>query len=264
MSKIKEFKLNIPYLNETRRIQVYLPKNYSNNKEFPVIYFHDGQNIFDATNSFSGHSWGIKETLDQFYSKHQKGIIAVAIDNAEANRMNEYSPWLSINFQELLPEWNADKFGGLGENYNTWIINTLVPYINQNFKTNNQNTIIGSSMGGYISLYVGYKNSKIFKAIVSLSTAIWFNKQALFDYLEKQINPNTLLYFDIGTNETSGNLDEFPQIYLKDTIELEKLVQRHNVKNYKCVIDEGAQHSELEWNKRMPKILEWLLENKAV
>src|SRR5688572_22896510 len=85
----------IPQLDRTRRIWIYLPPDYATStKTYPVIYMHDGQNVFDAVTSFSGE-WGVDETLDQLHTQGDHGAIVVAIDNGGAHRLGEYSPWRS-------------------------------------------------------------------------------------------------------------------------------------------------------------------------
>jgi predicted alpha/beta superfamily hydrolase len=264
VDNILTFYLPVAYLNQERRIQIYLPKNYENSSTFSVLYFHDGQNIFDAKNSFSGHSWEIKAAVDKFYQEHQKGVIVVAVDNAEENRLNEYSPWKASNLNYFIPNLIETDQGGLGKKYNNWFVETLVPFINNNFKTNNNNLLIGSSMGGYISLYIGYKNPEIFSAIISLSTAIWFNKKALFDFINKNLNLKTALYLDVGTAESSSELADFPKYYLNDTLELKALIDKNKLKKFRVHIEKNARHSEIEWQARFPHILNWLNEQGLI
>ena len=75
-----------PTLNRHRRIWGYLPEGYeTSGKNYPVIYMHDGQNLFDELNAF-GSEWGIDETLDE----ERGDIIVVGIDNGKEHRMAEY------------------------------------------------------------------------------------------------------------------------------------------------------------------------------
>ena len=130
----------IPQLNRERRVWMYLPPNYkSANKSFPVIYMHDGQNLFDTSTSYSGE-WSVDETLNRLYKDGNASFIVVAIDNGKDKRLDEYSPWK-----------NQKYGGGEGDAYLEFIVKTLKPYIDANYKTlkDKENTaIIGSSMGG--------------------------------------------------------------------------------------------------------------------
>ena len=82
----------IPQLNRTRRVLIYLPPDYATSKKrYPVLYMHDGQNVFDDLTSFAGE-WGVDETLDSI-SDHRGEMIVVAIDHGGTNRINEYCPY---------------------------------------------------------------------------------------------------------------------------------------------------------------------------
>jgi len=265
MSKIETFYLNVPYLNESRRIQVYLPNNYNLKSRFPVLYLHDGQNIFDSTNSFSGLSWEVGLSIDKFYNQTKNGLIVVAIDNHPFQRFNEYSPWKCLNFNSLIPEWPPiDELGGLGDKYANWLVNDLMRYVNQNYQTKpKDNYIAGSSMGGLISLYIGYKYPNNFKAIGAFSTAIWFSKNKLFDFITNAFNQETYLYLAVGTNETSSAINQdFPKYYLNDTLELNSLVKNLGIKNSFLDIYKDAIHSESEWALQFPNFINWLFKEK--
>lgn len=95
-------------LGRTRRVQVYLPKGYTeSNRSYPVIYMHDGQTIFDGENAFGGRNWHVHSSLDHFFDD-QSGVILVGIDNGTEHnglcRMYEYSPWPMDQAFEL-PSW---------------------------------------------------------------------------------------------------------------------------------------------------------------
>src|SRR5436190_2700328 len=120
----------IPQLNRTRRVWIYLPPGYeSSEKKHPVLYNHDGQNIFDDATSFAGE-WGVDEFLDS--AKLNKCIV-VAIDHGGQKRINEYCPY------------NMEKYGrGEGDAYADFLVRTLKPFIDKNYHTlkDKQNTFI--------------------------------------------------------------------------------------------------------------------------
>ena len=104
----------IPQLNRKRRVWVYLPPNYNSaNQSFPVIYMHDGQNLFDKSTSNYGE-WSVDETLNKLYKDHNMSFIVVGVDNGEEKRLDEYSPWVH-------PEYG----GGEGEAYMEFVVKTL-------------------------------------------------------------------------------------------------------------------------------------------
>ena len=126
---------------------------------------HDGQNLFDSSMSYSGE-WSVDETLNKLYSEKNLKLIVVGIDNGESKRLDEYSPWK-----------NKKYGGGEGEAYTKFIVETLKPYIDDNYKTlkdKNNTAIIGSSMGGLVSHYAGLKYPKVFGKIGVFSPAFWF------------------------------------------------------------------------------------------
>ncbi|HRO72156.1 MAG TPA: alpha/beta hydrolase-fold protein, partial [Saprospiraceae bacterium] len=129
----------IPQLNRYRRIWLYLAKNYTTSTlSFPVLYMHDGQNLFDKKTSFAGE-WQVDEALDSLDKSGYNVAIVVGIDNDGGKRLDEYSPWL-----------NSKYGGGEGDKYIDFIAQTLKPYIDRNYRTipdADHTGIMGSSMG---------------------------------------------------------------------------------------------------------------------
>src|SRR5690606_36165183 len=144
-----------------------LPPDYETSaKYYPVLYMHDGQNLFDVRTSFSGE-WKVDEHLDSLFLLGDPGCIVVGIDNGGTNRINEYSPWV-----------NPQYGGGQGDQYIEFLIETLKPYIDQNYRTlpDAEHTgIMGSSMGGLISYYGGLTNQNVFGRIGAFSSSFWFS-----------------------------------------------------------------------------------------
>ncbi|MBK8427854.1 MAG: hypothetical protein IPL27_18645 [Lewinellaceae bacterium] len=144
----------IPQLNRNRRIWLYLPPDYATTtKSYPVLYMQDAQNLFDAETSFSGE-WEVDESLNELHQQGDYGCIVVGIDNGGVDRLNEYSPWI-----------NAQYGGGQGDEYIEFLVSTLKPYIDANYRTlpgRNTTGIMGSSMGGLISMYGFSERQDIF------------------------------------------------------------------------------------------------------
>ncbi|MGB0429766.1 MAG: alpha/beta hydrolase, partial [Bacteroidia bacterium] len=139
----------IPQLNRYRRVWIYLPPDYyETSYSYPVLYMHDGQNVFDANTSFAGE-WKVDETLNELHAKGDSGIIVVAIDNGGSHRIAEYTPWV-----------NSQYNSGDGADYVDFLVKELVPYINSNYRTLTQpkhTGIMGSSLGGLISTFAAAK-----------------------------------------------------------------------------------------------------------
>ena len=183
---------------KTRRVWLYLPTGYaaSTTRRYPVLYLQDGQNVFDTATSFAGE-WGVDETLTQLQAGglDLAHCIVVAVDNGPG-RLDEYSPWRNEQY----------KAGGEGDKYLDFIVETLKPHIDANYRTEPGRTstgIGGSSMGALIATYAALKYPTVFGKVASFSPAYWFAGQPLFDYVRQHpANPNTRFYFVSGTTES--------------------------------------------------------------
>jgi predicted esterase len=246
--KILSENFKIPQLNTTRKIWVYLPPDYNkSNKKYPVIYMHDGQNLFDEFTSFSGE-WSVDETLNEIFQETGKSAIVIGIDNGGETRLAEYSPWNNEKY----------KTKGEGDLYLEFLTKTLKPYIDKTYKTQKQASktlIMGSSMGGLISLYASVKYPTVFAKAGIFSPAFWFVSKDLKTYLNKnQSNlKNSKLYFVAGKNEDETMV---PEIETVNESLLKKLIPE---KNIVVKIDEDGTHSENYWKRELKQALIWLL-----
>ena len=147
--KMREHKLVVPYTGKERRVRVLLPKNYEKDtdRSYPVVYFHDGQNVFYSKESYVGHSWKIIPAIKR--NPDISRMIIVAIDNDGLGRMNEYAAW---KFQESnIP---GQQFGGKGVEYAEFVMEVVKPFIDENYRTKSDRkhtAMIGSSLGGNIT-----------------------------------------------------------------------------------------------------------------
>ena len=261
--------VSMPQLNRKRDISIYLPKGYELcDASFPVIYMHDGQNVIDPKLATYGVSWDVPRTLDRLEEREEvNGFIVVAIDNgAEFDgmcRYNEYSPW-KMNPDFELPGWSENSpahMGGEGKAYVDFIANTLKPYIDQNYRTlpDRKNTaLVGSSMGGLISLYGVSEYQDTFGFAGVFSPAFWFNDQKCFDYMESvSVEQSLTVYMDMGTAETSDDQrEDFSQIYLDGSRRMHQLIKRRFPSvDIHYFEDEGAVHNEAAWAKRFPHMV---------
>jgi len=272
MSKLDIFTMEIPQLGKSRTIRVWTPPNYDSNtdKKYPVLYMHDAQNLFDRSTAAYGEIWDVHTAIEKLMSeKGYAGIIIVGIDNGPGlERLDEYSPWVSERIEELkeLGDYKRD-IGGEGVRYGKFIVDTLKPMIDSNYRTlaDRENTgVAGSSMGGFISLYLGAEYPEVFGKIGAFSTAAWFADESLAKHLQK-INSEvqTRWYLDIGTEETSNaNVKDFNKLYIEGTLAIEKQLLSLGVpeSDVKVVIEEGATHFELAWARRFPEAFVWLFE----
>ncbi|MCI4671427.1 MAG: alpha/beta hydrolase-fold protein, partial [Bacteroidia bacterium] len=167
----------IPQLDRYRRIWIYLPPGYNKGRtRYPVIYMQDGQNLFDASISYSGE-WKVDETMNQLARENNFKAIVVGIDHGGEKRIEEYTPWQ-----------HKDYPSGQGGLYVDFLVNDLKPFIDTHYRTRKgakNSCIAGSSLGGLIATYAGIKYPKVFGKIASFSPAYWINPQ-LFAFAEKK------------------------------------------------------------------------------
>ena len=239
----KEF--TIPSFNAiSHKVWIYLPPNYDkSSKKYPVIYMHDAQNLFDAATSYAGE-WEVDETLNKLYEKTRKGFIVVGIENGGEERINEYTPWK-----------NEKYGGGKGNIYMYFIVNSLKPYIDANYRTKKQQKhtgLIGSSLGGLISYYGGLEYPKTFGKIGALSTSFWFSDEVKNFTSEKGNLKNVKLFLLVGGKE-GDDTD-------KDTQNMEKLLLKTGFKskNLKTKINPEGQHNEAFWRSEFLEAVSWL------
>lgn len=261
---------NIPQLNRTRSLRIYLPPEYDkSNRRYPVLYMQDAQNLFSIKDSAFGQIWNIAEILDK---KHdltpEKDCIIVGIDNGEIYRYSEYSPWKSDIGGYYLPQaLSTGMPGGEGFQYIDFIVNTLKPYVDQNFKTlsdRDHTGICGSSMGGLISLCAGISLQDIFSKIGAFSSAFYFAEDEVIKLIKKcGKNQSMSIYLDVGTQETSNHaIENFPEVYVNCSKNILHALQNAGFQEseLKFFIDEGGIHNERDWERRFPIMFNWIFE----
>lgn len=241
--KIIDTAFNMPQLNRTRRIWIYLPKSYaSSSKTYPVLYMHDGQNLFNEQTAYAGE-WGVDECLDTLQQLTGKECIVVGIDNGGVKRMTEYNPY------------DNEKFGkGEGKQYVDFLANTLKPFIDSKYRTKKgveYTFVAGSSMGGLISLYALMQYPKVFGGAGVFSPAFWVTPQ-MFDDAEKFVTSTApKIYFYCGGNEGASMVPDMNKMadifYKKSNYQIEK------------VTSSTAQHNEKYWRAEFPKFYVWLM-----
>ncbi|SHI88072.1 Por secretion system C-terminal sorting domain-containing protein [Hymenobacter daecheongensis DSM 21074] len=237
----------IPQLGRTRRVWLYLPTDYATStRRYPVLYMHDGQNVFDACTSFSGE-WGVDETLKQLQQQglDATGSIVVAIDNGGGERLNEYSPWS-----------NPQYGGGQGDQYVDFLVQTLKPYIDTNYRTltgREYTGIAGSSMGGLISTYAALKYPAVFGKVGVFSPAFWFAQQPLFQYVRQHpANPDTRFYFVSGTQESQTMVPLMQA--MRDSLQRGGVPAANLSYNPRT----DGQHAEWFWKREFAAAYQWL------
>ncbi|NRD19620.1 alpha/beta hydrolase [Winogradskyella eckloniae] len=239
--EVTKFIIATPQLDTLKTIWVYLPTNYKNSeKEYPVIYMHDAQNLFDAETAYAGE-WKVDEHMNTLVD-NQSIIIGIAHGNEK--RIDELTPY------------KHDKYGGgQGDAYLTFIKNTLKPHIDATYRTKTDaahTTIFGSSLGGLISFYAVLKYPEIFGQAGVFSPAFWINPE-IFDVVKSaQIPETSKFYFLAGTDEGETMIPK-----LEDMLELlsSKGLKENQIESH---IIEGGQHNEKFWVEHFGKAYDWL------
>jgi len=240
----------MPQLNRTRRVWVYLPPSYSNStKKYPVLYMHDGQNVFDDATSFSGE-WGVDEAVDTLGLK-TKECIVVGIDNGGDKRLNEYCPY-EFNLSGIAA--NNKTNIGEGSKYVDFLVKTLKPFIDKKFRTlkDSKNTFTaGSSMGGLISMYAVVKYPKVFGGAGVFSPAFWVGPKIFDEIRSKGKKVKAKIYFYAG--------DEEGESMVPMTIRAFNEMHRVSKSKMATVIRSGGKHNEARWRVEFPLFYEWLM-----
>jgi predicted alpha/beta superfamily hydrolase len=239
-------------LGNTRGIWIYEPPTYIENTRasMPVIYMHDGQNLFDPSAAFGGNTWQADTAMD---TGANDGSIAeaiiIGIENT-ANRIPEYTP---------VPDPTQSPSGGDGDAYLKMIVRELKPKIDHDMRTipdAAHTFMMGSSLGGLITGYAGVTHADIFGGVGALSPSTWWDSDWLIGEVGKTASPRPLrVYVDSGDSGTSND-------DVADTASLAKAYQAIGYAQgttFDYLVQAGGQHSEIYWAQRLPGALAFLL-----
>ncbi len=239
-------------LGKTRRVWVYLPSNYNKTKKrYPVLYMHDGQNLFDELTAPFGE-WGVDECLDTMCKKLNFDVIVVGIDNGKDERLSEYSPY---DFKVKPDEVNTWDVKGTGDLYLASLVSDLKPYIDSAYRTKSgvkSTHICGSSMGGLISLYAIMRYPEVFGTAGVFSPSFWTN----MDSLKAEISRNKNEKWGGNVYMIAGELEG--SRYTSNMTEISELIERKGKRGIKVSSISMGQHKESFWRSMFPDYLRWL------
>lgn len=231
-----------PQLANTRPVAVYLPPSHGRaRKRFPVLYMHDGQNLFDGGTSYIGVEWGVDETMLNLSGEGIDAII-VGIWNTP-DRQREYSPFSNV--------WK-----GAGEAYLSFVVDTVKPLIDATFRTRRERAhtgIIGSSLGGLISTYAFFRHPAVFGLLGAMSPSYWAGNGAIYERLKKLPvpEPRGRVYLDNGLHENNAR-----RMYTH----LQSAKGYRPGHDLRYVEDPDGQHNETSWARRLPEAVRFLLD----
>ena len=248
---VKKWDVTIPKLSgeKTRKAYIYLPDSYEKepDKRYPVMYMFDGHNVFFDKDATFGKSWG----MNKFMQETKKELIIVGVEcNHEGNkRLVEYAPFTYENSEH-------GKIKGKGNVYMNWLVKTLKPYVDANYRTlpDRKNTIIaGSSMGGLIAMYAVCTYNHVFQRAACLSPSLWVSPGRVLEMVARaHIRRDTTIYMDYGALEIFNHAANEEAMISTAHLLLTKRV------NLAMRVVPGGTHSEASWEKQIPIFMECL------
>jgi predicted alpha/beta superfamily hydrolase len=237
------------FLELDRDVLVWLPPGYDDgNARYPVLYMHDGQNLFEPETAFQkGEHWRLGETAAELIDAGDIApLVIVGIYNTGDHRKEEYTPTR-----------DAKLGGGLAGDYGRMIVEELKPLIDRSYRTRpdpDATGIGGSSLGGLVSLYLAFTHPQVFRRVAALSPSVWWNWRAILKTVRQaRSKPRLQIWLDMGTAEGKRGLDDARLLKAALVgLGFSVGVDLHYAEY------EGATHSEQSWAERVEPMLRFL------
>lgn len=238
--QVSTFTIIAPQLNTSKKIWIYLPKEYElSNRKYPVLYMHDAQNLFDKKSSYAGE-WEVDETLDGINAK----VIVIGIEHGNNERINELTPFAHPIY-----------IGAQADKYLEFIVKTLKPHIDSTLRTKKlakDTGIMGSSLGGLVSMYAVLKYPITFGKAGIFSPSFWYSEK-IYQMMESAPKLSAKIFLLSGDKEDTSMVPDLNKMHLL----LDK--NRCSCKNLskKKIVADG-QHNEKLWRENFKEAFEWL------
>lgn len=260
---------------ESRTVSVWLPDGYTLDDSCSVVYMHDGQMLFDATTTWNRQEWQVDEVASRMLVHDSiRKCIVVGIDNSD-KRLSEYYPTKTIRY--VAPDSREDKSEAaiLGDAYLRFLVEEVKPFIDEHYKplTSREHTfLMGSSMGGLISLYGLCEYPQVFGGAACLSShlsmahmpisdpGVWGDSEVwakgFCEYLKEHLPPanSCLVYMDHGTESIDADYGPY-----QEQVDQVFRQQGWDAKHFQTRLFEGHSHKETDWAKRLDQPLYFLL-----
>ncbi|MBN1206969.1 MAG: alpha/beta hydrolase [Myxococcaceae bacterium] len=238
-----------------RTLRIYTPHGYdpSSGHRYPVLYMQDGQNVFAHPESAVYDTWCANHAMERLVGEGRlEPWIIVAVDHGLA-RLAEYSPW----------DEPRSQVTARAEPYVRFFVDTLKPFIDSHWSTRQGSEwtgVMGSSLGGLISLYLGWKHPEVFGRIGGLSPSVMWGYNRLFEEWTSHSRRWTRIYLDAGLHETIDPVG-FVMRYGEATRDFYFHLKRLGYADHELflVLEPEGLHRELDWQRRLPLALRWLL-----
>jgi enterochelin esterase-like enzyme len=240
------------YLHDKRDLIVYVPPGYDEEPEraYPVLFLHDGQNLFDGRTSFvQGRTWQVREHADDAIEAGEvEPLVIVGIYNTGERRLSEYTH-----------DENQKMGGGEADCYGLMITRELMPWLASAYRVRLDRAstgVGGSSLGGLVSLFLGLRHPEHFGKLAVLSPSVWWNHKSILGYLNEhapQLWERPRMWLDVGDREGHKTLHDVEQLARRlkangwnpgDTLHFERI--------------RGGTHDEASWAERVRPMLRFL------
>jgi predicted alpha/beta superfamily hydrolase len=246
-------------LGNKRQLAIYVPPGYGDGdgRRYPVLYMQDGQNLFDDSRAFGGHSWRLRDTADHAIGARTAApMIIVGIDHTHADRIHEFTPTRD----------ESRKAGGKADDYGRMLLEEIKPVIDATYRTRDDHTSIGgSSLGGLVALHLALEDRRPrlsgqaeapvlhFRAAAVMSPSVWWNGRAILDEVDRFSAPRRpRIWLDVGGREGREALNDVR--LLRDRLK----ANGWSDATLRYFEDRRADHSERAWGARARKALEFL------
>lgn len=239
--------IEIPGLRRRRRVWAFLPSDYAANpeKHYPVTYLHDAQNIFEGWKAPFGKSWEVHNTMRRFGEEGAEQSILIGIEHGKRRRVGEFQPLT-----------RQGGFAHEGNAYADFVANKLKPFVDKKLRTipwREQTALVGSSMGGLITLYTGMKHQDVFGKLGVFSPSLWA-APTLFPLVSKVGRHYPMkIYLTVGQKEGSGTVRRTEEMFQTLT---HAGFPQHEL--YLGVRNQG-KHDEAFWQQEFEVCYRWFL-----
>lgn len=261
-----------PQLGEEWTVDVWIPEGYASDAthKYPVIYMHDGQNLFDANTTWNHQAWEMDSVTSSLIASGAiEAPIIVSIHSHADTRKGDLMPQKAAESSSFSPQQRDSLLGGIpirGDAYARFIVETLKPDIDSLYRTlpdRNNTTVMGSSMGGLMSIYAMSEYPDVFGNAICMSTH-WIGNPdnaepfacAMYRYLDRNLprDGQHKLYLDHGTE----TLDSLYGPWEEMMITLVKTCGYNTPETLQTYIAPGAAHTETSWAARVDRPLRFI------
>lgn len=268
--RIERITLESHYV-DTRNVDVWLPEGYDGGGRYDVLYMQDGQMLFDPATTWNKQAWEVDDTLSRLITQGRvRPAIVVGVWNNGPLRHSEYYPqkFLDSLHEPIRSQFVKEYLQGKprSDDYLKYLVHELKPLIDARYRTHasrEHTHILGSSMGGLISVYAMNEYPDVFGGAAGLSTH-WMGTRSAnaahplagFNYLQRHLanSADHRLYMDHGTTELDAPYGTYQAF-------VDEIVRDHGYTraNWVSKVFAGAGHNERAWAERLEIPLVFLL-----